>query len=281
MEFSRERKIHIMPRIFGAAGGPRQAPDHADFLHRPTKFTRYLVGFVGRDDQVRALIPPGLTLRGEPIVQFQFFTLTDVPWLAGRGYNILSMLIPVRRTSDGGGTVEGQFQAVLWENMADPIITGREQLGHAKLPAHLPPPRHWNGKTHIRASWEDFTFAEMELSCDAAPTSEQIATVRANAGAGLISHKYIPTTGSWDKADADYFTLTPLPGESNLKDPQPFPTIKSGIGRVTFNRPEWQDMPTQYHIVQHLAALEQRAPIDAIVMEGLTYADAYDQIVLT
>ena len=280
MEFSREQKIPIMPKSFGPAGGPRQAPDHVDFRHTPTKFTRYAVGFLGRADQVRALLPAGLELRGDPVVQFQFFCLREIPWLAGRGYNILSMIVPVRHTSASGQVVDGQYQPVLWENLGDPIITGREQLGHPKLYAQLPSPRHWNGKTYIRASWEDFTFAELELSCEAAPSPELTSKIAASAGAGLIGHKYIPRTGQWDETDADYFTLTPLPGESNLRDPQPSPKVRSGTGTVKFNVPEWQDMPTQYHIVQQLAALEQCAPLDAIVMKGTTYADAYDQRIL-
>ena len=280
MDYSREQKIRIMPTVFGPAGGPRQAPNHLDWRHGPTKFSRYVVGFVGRDDQIRALLPAGLELRGEPIVQIQFFTLTEIPWLAGRGYNILSMLIPVRHAATSGEVVDGQFQAVIWENMGDPIVTGREQLGHAKLYAQLPPPRQWNGKTHIRASWEGFTFAELELSCDATPTPELVSTIKEAAGAGLISHKYVPRTGDWNVADADYLTLTPLPGASNLGDPPSPPSVKTGTGSVRFNRPEWQDMPTQYHIIQQLAALEQREPIGALIMEGWTYADAYDQRIL-
>lgn len=280
MDYSREQKIHIMPRIFGPAGGPRQAPDHPDFRHGPTSFKRYVVGFRGREDQVRALLPEGLALRGDPIVQFQFFSLTNIPWLAGRGYNILSMTIPVRFTSASGEVVDGQFQPVLWENLGDPIVTGREQLGHPKLYAQLLPPRHWEGTTSIRASWEGFTFAEAELICDRAPSRETLGAIKEGAGAGLIAHKYIPRTGQWGETDADYLTLTPMPGESNLRDPQPPPSIRIGTGHIRFNVPQWQDMPTQYHIVQRLAALEQCAPIDALVMEGTTYADAYDQRIL-
>jgi hypothetical protein len=280
MKFSREPKILAMPTSFGPAGGPRQAPDHADFRHGPTKFTRYVAGFLGREDQVRTLVPAGLALRGAPVVQVQFFSLEDIPWLAGRGYNILSVIVAVRHVSAGGETVDGQYQAVLWENLGDPIVTGREQLGHPKLYAQLPRPRHWGGKTAIRASWEDFTFAEMDLLCDTEPSPGLLSNIRESAGAGLVGHKYIPRTGSWHEADADYFTLTPLPGESNLRDPQPMPAIKSGTGRIRFNRPDWQDMPTQYHIVQKLAALEQLEPTPAVVMQGTTYADAYDQRIL-
>jgi hypothetical protein len=280
MEFSRQNKIYIMPKGFGPAGGPRQAPNHQDYRHVPTKFTRYVVGFLGRADQISALLPPGLALRGDPVVQFQFYSLTEIPWLAGRGYNLLSMLVPVRFRSAGGDAVDGQYQPVLWENLGDPIITGREQLGHPKLYAQLPPPRHWNGRTYIRASWEDFTFAELDLSCTDAPDPKLLEDIKAGAGSGLIGHKYIPTTGRWDEADADYFTLTPMPGELNRRDPQPPPTIKSGTGVIRFNVPSWQDMPTQYHIVEQLAALEQCAPLTAVSMQGSTYAGASDTRIL-
>lgn len=269
--------IRIMPTTFGVAGGPRQAPDHEDFRPGPIKFTRYITRFLSRADQLSALLPEGLALRGDPMAQFHFFCLREIPWLAGRGYNILSLMIPV---AHAGAGVDGVYCAVMWENMGDPIITGREQLGHPKLAAQLPDPRHWNGETHIRASWEHFTFAEMDLSCqdDAAP--DIVSDFSASAGAGIIAHKYIPRSGQWDVADADYLTLSPAAGISNQRDPQPAPTVRSGTGRIRFNLPEWQDMPTQFHIVRKLAALEQSEWLDALVMEGTTYLDFYDQTIL-
>lgn len=280
MDNSLRPQIGIMPTTFGVAGGPRQAPDDSDFRPGPIRFKRYVVRFLGRADQIGALLPKGVALRGEPVVQFQFFCLRDIPWLAGRGYNLLSMLIPARHVSTGGEVVDGQYQAVMWENLGDPIITGREQLGHPKLYAQLPEPREWNGTTHIRASWEDFTFAELELACDATPGADFVADVVASGGAGIISHKYIPRSGQWDVADADYLTLSPLPGEASRLDPQPMPSIRTGTGSIKFNLPRWQDMPTQYHIVRKLAALEQCAPLDALIMEGRMYLDFFDQRIL-
>jgi len=273
--------ISIMPANFGVAGGPRQPPDHEDYRPDPIKFTRYVVRFLGRADQLAALLPKGITLRGEPTVQFHFFCLREIPWLAGRGYNILSLMIPVTHRGANGEAVHGVFTAVMWENLGDPIITGREQLGHPKLYAQLPDPRHWNNETHIRASWEDFTFAELKLSCENNAGSELVSEITSSVGSGIICHKYIPRSGQWDEADADYLTLSPVPGASNLRDPQPPPSVKSGTGSIKFNVPQWQDMPTQYHIVQKLAALEQCAPLDAFVMEGTTYLDFYDQSILT
>jgi hypothetical protein len=280
MTSTSSHKISIMPTAFGNAGGPRQAPDHEDFRQGPIKFTRYVVRFLSRADQLGALLPQGLSLRGKPMVQFHYFCLREIPWLAGRGYNILSLMIPVIHSGSNGEIVEGVYTAVMWENMGDPIITGREQLGHPKLYAQLPDPRQWNDKTHIRASWEDFTFAEMQLSCDMIADSNLAAEISSSVGSGIICHKYIPRSGQWDKADADYLTLSPVPGASNQRDPQPPPTIRSGAGTIKFNVPQWQDMPTQYHIVQKLADLEQCAALDAFVMEGTTYLDFYDQRIL-
>lgn len=273
-------KISIMPTSFGPAGGPRQAPDDADFREGLIKFSRYVVRFLGRADQLTALLPAGLALRGEPMAHFHYFCLREIPWLAGRGYNILSLMIPVSHAGADGGTTDGMFTAVMWENLGDPIVTGREQLGHPKLYAQLPDPRRWNDTTHIRASWEDFTFAEMQLSCADPVGADQLAEITASVGAGIICHKYIPRSGQWDVADADYLTLSPVPGASNQRDPQPAPSIRRGTGSIRFNRPRWQDMPTQYHIIQKLADLEQCEQLDAFVMEGTTYLDFYDQKIL-
>lgn len=271
--------ISIMPTTFGVAGGPRQPPQHPDFRSGPIRFSRYIVRFLTRADQLSALLPKGVVLRGEPTAQFHFFCLRDIPWLAGRGYNILSLMIPVTHKGAGAQT-DGVFCAVMWENMGDPIITGREQLGHPKLAAQLPDPRHWNGQTHIRANWEHFTFAEMALACDIPATPDEVTDFSASVGAGIIAHKYVPRSGQWDVADADYLTLSPVPGQSNTRDPQPAPSVKRGTGSIRFNIPQWQDMPTQYHIVQKLAALEQRSSLDALTMEGTTYLDFYDQRIL-
>jgi hypothetical protein len=191
------------------------------------------------------------------------------------------MMIPVRHTGTTGEVVDGVFAAVMWENLGDPIITGREQLGHPKLYAHLPDPRHWNNETYIRASWEDFTFAELQLSCGASAGSDLVSEINSSVGSGIIVHKYIPRSGQWDEADADYLTLSPVPGASNQRDPQPPPSVRSGTGSIKLKVPQWQDMPTQCHIIQKLAALEQRAPLDAFVMQGTTYLDFFDQRILT
>ena len=44
---------------------------------------------------------------------------------------------------------EGGLLTVLWENLCDPILTGREQLGFSKIYCELPEPVVLRGDTHL------------------------------------------------------------------------------------------------------------------------------------
>ena len=105
----------------------------------------------------------------------------------------------------------GYFVPVLWESMADPILTGREELGWPKIFADIPAPVHEAGRWRASASWEGFTFLDIAAGdfvagaeCPAAP---------------MMFHKYVPRTGEWGEAEIDYFTVTAPEG--------PKPEVKS------------------------------------------------------
>ena len=59
--------------------------------------------------------------------------MKEIAWLAGRGYNTLGVSFPATFTGEED-EVTGNFLTVLWENLTDPIITGREELGFALSP---------------------------------------------------------------------------------------------------------------------------------------------------
>ena len=85
-------------------------------------------------------MPPGFSLRYPNIVCLSFIYSTEVEWLAGRGYNLFGVTVPATYNGQQD-VVDGDLQLVLWENMADPIITGREDLGFAKVYCELPEPQ--------------------------------------------------------------------------------------------------------------------------------------------
>jgi hypothetical protein len=47
--------------------------------------------------------------------------MTDIDWLAGRGYTMIHVWWPARFDGERDAT-EGRFLAVMWENLADPIM---------------------------------------------------------------------------------------------------------------------------------------------------------------
>ena len=68
---------------------------------------------------------------------------------------------------------------------------------------------------------------------------------------GLMHYKYVPRTGEWGTADAAYPVITPA-GNSSARTLE----VRKGAGKVNFHRARWEDMPTQYNIVNGLADLE-------------------------
>ena len=52
---------------------------------------------------------------------------------------------------------------MVWENLADPIITGRCEIGHPKLYAEIAEPRRYNGAQICAAGWMGFRFLELEV----------------------------------------------------------------------------------------------------------------------
>jgi hypothetical protein len=53
--------------------------------------------------------------------------MAGIDWLAGRGYTIIDVWLPVMFEGQRDQAV-GRFLTVMWENLADPIITGRTSL---------------------------------------------------------------------------------------------------------------------------------------------------------
>jgi len=243
--------IYRMPASFGPRTGPRQGPDGGKFacIDVP-KATTIAVTFLSDIEQLRALLPEGFSLAGEPLVTVSASYTTEIEWLAGRGYNMLGVRIPVTFRGEKD-EVSGSFLSVLWENLADPILTGRDELGVPKIWCELPPPEEEEGVTRVTASWLGFKFLDLsvkgltELSRDEINAGQEALT-----GAGDLHLKYIPKTGAWGEADVCYVTHIPA-AAPNRKILQQW----SATGDVRFQHARWEDMPTQYNIVNALADL--------------------------
>lgn len=269
MSRDNESLMHRMPYGFGPAAGPRQGPDGQPFDWSTTPRRRAVaVDFLTDAGHLTRLLPPGFTLHDEPVVTVEVQYFTELQWLAGRGYNTLGVKFPATYQGERD-TVSGVFLSVLWENLADPILTGRDELGFAKLYAEIPPPRIFAGTEHHGASWLGHRFVDIELT--EIRDADAVAAVGPAAG-GTLHYKYVPATGDWGKADISYACHTP-PGASSQK------VVRRQVaeGTVRFLEASWEEMPTQFHIIRALAALPIREWRGASITETLGGKDLSDQ----
>lgn len=270
-------KMYRMPTHFGPRTGPRQGPDGRKFecLDNP-RSTALAVSFLSDAAQLESMLPPGFALADEPVVTITINYLTEIEWLAGRGYNTLGVSFPVRFDGDVD-QVRGNFLSVLWENLTDPILTGREELGFSKIYCELPEPAVLRGDYHATASWLGFKFLDLRLSgLRQQSTAEIEAVLASQSGDGILHYKYMPRTGEWGAADIAYPVLTPAatPNRKILERWQ-------GDGQVEFHVTRWEDMPTQYNIVNAFAALSIREYRGASVTKSIGGKDLSDQRILS
>lgn len=262
-----------MPVAYGPATGPRRGPDGRifDCVDSP-KSVHLSVSFMSNADQLSSLLPERFEVAGDPVVTVTGSYMKEIDWLAGRGYNTLGVSFPAVFRGERD-TVAGSFLTVLWENLTDPILTGREELGFAKVYCALPEPGITKMTASATANWLGFQFMEMEIAdLKEGPDSAPPAPARSD---GTLHYKYIPRTGDWGKADVQYAVLTPATG-SNARVLE----RRSGNGTVKWNRARWEDMPTQYNIVNGIAELEVNEWLGATLTRTVGGKDLSDQRVL-
>ena len=269
-------EMYRMPTHFGPRTGPRRGPDgqRFDCVDSP-RTTAVSLSFLSDPAQLDALLPPGFELSGEPLVSVTALYQKDIEWLAGRGYNILGVRIPAT-FSGRQDKVTGNFLAVLWEDLADPIITGREELGYAKIFAELPKPEVEENTYSITASWLGFRFFDMTVTCPTRQTEDEIAAyLSAQSSGGDLHYKYMPRTGHWGEADVACVTHSPAT-PTNLRVRERM----TGEGTLEFHKARWEDMPTQYNIVNALSELTIKEYRGASVSRTIGGKDLKDTRIL-
>jgi len=162
-------------------------------------------------------------------------------WLGDTGYNHCGLYIHgVQYTKKDGAKVHGTFLPILFENLADPIITGREELGASKLFCDIDIQE--TGASHkVTMGWRGTVFAELDFDglVDGPPASANAATQVNSADTdcrnedqkpivpkpmpddGMLMYRYIPAVGEPGKADAEYAVFDAYTGQAEAKDRGP------------------------------------------------------------
>lgn len=240
-----------MPTVFGPTPGPREGPDGAAFDGSATRRDCAALQFLTDEWRLRQLLPPGFLLEGEPVVSVEFTRLRQLEWLAGRGYNMLGIKLPAR-FEGRHDRARGHFLAVLWENRAEPIISGREELGFAKLYAELAGPRVLGTQHQYTASWDGHCFFHMQLELGQAEVVEPTTPAEQptdGALSGTLHYRYMPKVSAPGQADVTQAVLTPA------RHPTGPIALQRGTGSLSFTRSRWEQLPTMAHIVNALADL--------------------------
>jgi len=230
--------------------------------------TAVSISFLSNEKQLAALLPPGknLAINGPPVVTVAMIYQGGLKWLAGRTYNLLMVMIPVVHTGKNGKT-QGQFLPVVWENLTEGILMGRDLLGWPKIYADLPRARRLNDTWQSTASWFGFQFVDINIKelhplTPAEMQQRAEAAKKAPASAGLICHKFILKTGSFFETDADYLTISTNEGA-------PSATIRevlTGKGDIRFIKGTNEQLPTMGHIIDKLAGLEIKQIPDTTIV---------------
>ncbi len=249
-----------MPAMFGPTPGPRQWPMDEGFDPSDQTSLTANVHFLTRAEQLEPLLPPGFALWGEPVVTLNYFSMKNIPWMAGRGYNVSDFRFPAVFRGKAG-LVHGSFVLIRWENLADPILSGRDELGHNKLWCEIPDLAPESGRLATRLSWLGHVFAEMaiwDMQEATLPTADPLHQ-------GELHYKYIPRTGHPGEADAAYATLSP----PLYTDKARVLRSQKGKGQFTYRPPSWRQFPFCHHVVSAVAALEVREWRGADLIETL------------
>ena len=251
--------MYRMPIGFGPSLGPRQGPDGKRYTGEPIRTDLVTCAYQTDPDALAAVLPAPFRPADDPLVTVRVLYNHGFPWLAGRGYNYFEVLF--RAVFQGTSTsIEGDFVAVMWESMADPIIVGREEAGHPKLFANIPAPAFPGGSLLATASWEGFEFARLRadgLTFGAWPHELEESTKLAEPAQGIalrprFNYKYFPSSTEVGKADVDEVLMIP----AGVYQQKILATWR-GSGQVEWNRARWADLPTFAQVVNGLADLPQ------------------------
>ncbi|MDX3899720.1 MAG: acetoacetate decarboxylase family protein [Sphingobium sp.] len=262
-----------MPIMFGPAPGPRQHPGGR--MWTPEEAGRMTaqwmkLGYRTDPAKLEKLLPPGFTLRGEPIVSISCAWFKNLYWLAGRGYGILSVDFPVRYQGKTE-TIDGALCPIIWEGSPDAIMTGREELGFPKMFARFTE-IDWNeaaGRAACEAAWYDHTFFDIELS-ELVEEQNPEKKLPGSGGGAQMYYKYMPRTsiGGRDGADVAYVTTSAAPAGSggsvaNINFDEFEFRRWTGKGTLTWHPATFEQLPLSFHIVNGMADLDILEFVDA------------------
>lgn len=197
-------------------------------------------------------------------------------WLGGSGYKHFGLYIHgVQYTKKDGSTIDGTYMPLLFESLADPITSGRDELGMPKVYCSIDVRRRENAYS-ARMGWEGSMFGSLDLEdLEESSASAEGGTFGGENDFGIFIYKYIPATGNdvRGKADIEYPVIVPH-GENAKVVPSTVNKVwKSNKASFKFDSLTQGDLPTVHHIVTKLEQIPVYEVVSAKVVEGTGVPD--------
>lgn len=222
-----------MPVFFGEY---RKDPRHKAIYH---DVTNIVISYLTDRDEVARYLPKPFELPEEPIITVTSSQCREVEFLAGRGYNLLSVAVSAMYDKEPE-MLRAPFIFVMWENLTDPIIAGREQLGVPKLFADIPDHQYFDGAWHSELSRYGSKIVELH-ACDLEEVSVDELRKMNEAGknADSFGWQYFHAIGELGPAVSN---PTLFPKETTTS------RAWNATGSIKWSQTTWEQNPIQSHI---------------------------------
>lgn len=284
-----EKKYSRMPIAFGPMPGPRQ--DHYGLPRsgENSTFTTASIRFKTSRTALQNLFPPGrkgYSFKSPGTVAYASFsqtTLGKMQWLGGSGYNHIGLYIHgVTYEKEDGKSVSGTYLPILFENLTDPIVSGREELGMPKLYSTIDVHRR-EKSYHMKTGWQGASWGSFSLTdlVEQDPAA-QSGSISGESDEGIIAHRYVPAVGREFKglaegqqdgnaAGVDYAVF------DRFAEAEPKPTVHkvwtTNKAKFELQSGDWDTLPTLHHVISRLAELPVYEIMGAKVVEGVGVPD--------
>jgi acetoacetate decarboxylase len=246
---------YLMPGFFGPL--PRKV-----IGRKYNDVTTITVSYLTDREQLAKYLPPSFEVGELPVITVSYACNKGVEWLAGRSYNLIGVNASVKFKGKED-QLEGALTLAMWENLTDPILTGREIKGIPKIYADIPDHQISNGQWRANAS--HFGSQILQISADnlIPQSGQEIAELKKSMEEkdNWMGYKYIPNPNGVGSA-VSYPTL--FPSENIATE------VWLGQGEVHWEHLTWEQNPTQFHIINTLAGLPNLGVIYTAVTKGTT-----------
>lgn len=265
------------PIVFGPMPGPRQdwiGRDRAvkslesTFMTASIKFktSRTLLQNLFPNDRY-SFISPSTVARAS----FSQTTLNGMDWLGGGGYRHIGLYIHgVQYKKENGEVLKGTYMPILFESLADPIVSGREELGMPKLYTAIDVHER-SSSYRLQTSWQGAVWGHFELEDleDQDPAADK-GTIGGEDDDGILVYRYMPKVGRDTKgqAEAEYPVFVPHAQESKVVPSKVTRLRRTRNAKVEISALGWDALPTLHHVVARLAEIPIDEVIDAKITEG-------------